>query len=52
MENLHEMSINELGAIHWDLYKEVYGYRPRNIDTEMWTVDDFVREIENLFANW
>ncbi len=38
----------ELQSIHWDLYKDAYGIRPRGIDTSGWTELAFNREFEYL----
>jgi hypothetical protein len=45
----NEMSTLEKGQfIHWDLYKEAYGVRPRDVDTSAWTINDFQVEFEKL----
>ena len=33
---------------HWDFYKEAFGFRPRHLDTSMWTLEDFDREFALL----
>ena len=38
----------ELQSIHWDMYKDAYGIRPRGIDTSGWTELAFNREFEYL----
>ena len=44
-----EMTTFEQSAhIYWDLYKEVYGFRPQDVDTSTWTEDDFRFEFRNL----
>jgi len=32
----------------WDMYKDAYGVRPRGIDTSAWTLEDFIKEFEQL----
>ena len=32
----------------WDAYKDAYGFRPRSISTEGWSLATFVGEIEEL----
>lgn len=34
----------------WDAYKDAYGFRPRSISTEGWSLATFVGEIEALGA--
>jgi hypothetical protein len=33
---------------YWDMYKDAYGFRPRGIDTSLWTVEQFQAEFEFL----
>ena len=35
-------------AIYSDFYKDVYGSRPRGINTDNWTLEEFDREFERL----
>ena len=51
MQRWEEMSLHEKNqCILWDLYKNVYGYRPRNVYSEVqWNDPVFVEnEIERL----
>jgi len=38
----------ELQSIYWDMHKDAYGVRPRNIDTSAWTEADFEAEFAIL----
>lgn len=38
----------ELHSIHWDMYKDAFGIRPRHVDTSNWTEQAFTREFEHL----
>lgn len=40
----------QAAATFWDFYKEVYGIRPRHIDTSTWGLSDFAREFKLLEA--
>jgi hypothetical protein len=54
MENFNMMSWEEISpleqaqCIHWDMYKDAYGVRPRGIDTSAWTLEDFEAEFKIL----
>ena len=44
-----EMSVLEQYACQfWDMYKDAYGVRPRGIDTNSWTVEQFEAEFKML----
>jgi hypothetical protein len=38
----------ELQSIFWDMYKDAYNFRPRHVDTSMWTEAQFEAEFEQL----
>lgn len=38
-------------ATWWDLYKEVYGVRPRGVDTSNWTLEGFDHQIRALLTH-
>jgi hypothetical protein len=38
----------ELQCIFWDMYKDAYNFRPRHVDTSMWTEAQFEAEFEQL----
>lgn len=40
--------LEQLAYEYWDLYKEVYGVRPRGVDTSAWTEEDFEAELRRL----
>jgi len=40
--------MDQAQCIYWDLYKDVYGFRPRGIDTSAWTLADFRKELDFL----
>ena len=42
--------LEQAQGIFWDMYKDVYGVRPRGIDTSSWTVDQFNEEFKLLGA--
>ena len=44
-----EMSkLEQSQCIHWDMYKDAYGVRPRGIDTSSWTLEQFEAEFAEL----
>ena len=44
-----EMSaLEQAQCIHWDMYKDAYGVRPRGIDTSGWHLEDFEAEFKML----
>ena len=38
----------ELQCIFWDMYKDAYNFRPRHVDTSLWTEAQFEAEFEQL----
>ena len=38
----------ELQSIYWDMYKDAYGFRPRNPGHASWSEQTFNTEFENL----
>jgi hypothetical protein len=40
--------LQQAAAIYWDMYKDAHGVRPRGINTDSWTKEQFDREIEQL----
>ena len=38
----------ELHSIFWDMYKDAYGFRPRDISTHLWDEAKFNREFDFL----
>jgi len=40
--------LEQAQCMHWDMYKDAYGVRPRGIDTSTWTMEDFEKEFEIL----
>jgi hypothetical protein len=53
MNEIKTSEISELqqaGYTYWDFYKEAFGFRPRDVDTSTWTLEDFHREFESLAA--
>lgn len=46
MENM--TVLESMAAVYWDMYKDAYGIRPRGVNTDDWTVQDFQRELQNL----
>ena len=38
----------ELQSIFWDMYKDAYGFRPRDISTHLWDEAKFYREFDFL----
>ena len=45
-EELSELE--QAHSIYWDMYKDAYGFRPRQIDTSGWTLAEFQAEFANL----
>ena len=45
-EELSELE--QAQCIHWDMYKDAYGVRPRGIDTSVWTLEQFDEEFKFL----
>ena len=44
-----EMTVLEqAAATYWDMYKDAHGFRPRGINTDSWTKEQFDRELEQL----
>ena len=41
-------TLEQYACIHWDMYKDAYGVRPRGIDTSTWTLEQFEAEFEGL----
>ena len=41
-------ALEQAQCMHWDMYKDAYGIRPRGIDTSTWTLEDFDKEFEIL----
>lgn len=49
MMSWEEMSpLEQAQCIHWDMYKDAYGVRPRGIDTTSWTLEQFEEEFKHL----
>ena len=42
--------LEQLSYEYWDLYKDVYGVRPRDVDTSAWTIEDFEAELRRLIV--
>jgi hypothetical protein len=40
--------LEQAQATWWDLYKDVYGVRPRGVDTSNWTLEGFDAQIRAL----
>jgi hypothetical protein len=40
--------LEQAQGIHWEMYKDAYGVRPRGIDTSSWTLDQFEAEFAEL----
>jgi len=40
--------LEQAQCIHWDMYKDAYGVRPRGIDTSSWTLEQFEAEFAEL----
>ena len=45
-EDLSELE--QCRETYWDMYKDAYGFRPRGIDTDSWTVDQYIQEFDHL----
>jgi hypothetical protein len=44
-----EMStVEQYACQFWDMYKDAYGFRPRHIDTSVWTEAQFEAEFADL----
>ena len=44
-----EMSeLEQARCIYSDMYKEVYGVRPRGVDIGTWTMEEFERQFDGL----
>ena len=41
-------TLEQYASIHWDMYKDAFGIRPRGIDTSAWTEADYVAEFKQL----
>lgn len=40
--------IEKAAMTYWDMYKDAYNFRPRNVDTSKWSLTDFEKEFETL----
>ena len=40
--------LEQARELHWDMYKDAYGVRPRDVDTSHWTLKQFEAELEEL----
>ena len=40
--------LEQARELHWDMYKDAYGVRPRGINTSSWTLDQFEAEFKIL----
>jgi hypothetical protein len=40
--------LEQAQATFWDAYKDAHGFRPRHIDTSLWTLEQFDKELEEL----
>lgn len=40
--------LEQAQCIHWDMFKDAYGIRPRGIDTSTWSLEDFQVEFKHL----
>lgn len=45
-EDLSELE--QCRETYWDMYKDAYGFRPRGVDTDNWTVEQFMAEFDHL----
>ena len=41
-------TVEQYACIHWDMYKDAFGIRPRGIDTSSWTEADYLAEFKQL----
>ena len=41
-------TLEQYACIHWDMYKDAFGIRPRGINTSSWTEADYVAEFKQL----
>ena len=41
-------ALEQAQCTYWDMYKDAYGYRPRGVDTNTWTLADFEQEFASL----
>jgi hypothetical protein len=41
-------TVEQYAGIHWDMYKDAFGIRPRGIDTSSWTEADYLAEFKQL----
>ena len=41
-------TLEQYASIHWDMYKDAFGIRPRGIDTSSWTEADYLAEFKQL----
>ena len=42
--------LEQLSAVYWDLYKDVYGIHPRLVNTSNWTEEQFEANLKILGA--
>jgi len=40
--------IEKAAMTYWDMYKDAYNFRPRDVDTSKWAMTDFEKEFEIL----
>jgi hypothetical protein len=40
--------LEQMALTFWDMYKDAHGFRPRHIDTNGWSEEDFEREFRLL----
>ena len=45
-EDLSELE--QCRETYWDMYKDAYGFRPRGVDTDNWTVEQYIQEFDHL----
>ena len=45
-EDLSELE--QCRETYWDMYKDAYGFRPRGVDTDSWTVEQYIQEFDHL----
>jgi len=41
-------TVEQYACIHWDMYKDAFGIRPRGVDTSSWTEADYLAEFKQL----